>query len=364
MRIALIAAINNPIKMPFEGGVPTQVWWTTKKLVERGHDVTLFASGDSDQELPLLPIIDKSLFTKTAFRHADGKRFIDKVNRKLRSLTSLKTYKKLRSYLSEQGRFDIIHNHALFETPLLDAPLYAAPMVTTLHTPPFREITKGVKMAGAQKSSHFVSVSKSLAKVWEDYTPSTVIYNGVNIQDWTFQSSPDPKTAIWFGRITPQKAPHLAIQAAIKAGYKLDLYGKIVDRSYYDSEIAPLLATNDLINYGGSLSHAELAKKIGQAAVMINTPQWEEPFGLTFVEAMACGTPIATFESGAASEIITDKTGVIVPKNDINALATAIDKAAALKRAECHQHAEQNFSIDRMIDAYEKLYQGIVQKTA
>ena len=107
------------------------------------------------------------------------------------------------------------------------------------------------------------------------------------------------------------------------------------------------------------IDHKDLANEIGQASVMINTPTWEEPFGLTYIEAMACGTPIATFSSGATEEIITDKTGIIVPKGDVDGLSNAIKEAAKLKRKDARAHVEQNFTIDKMIDAYEAYYQTL-----
>lgn len=360
MKIALIASINNPTGTPFEGGVAVQVWWTAKMLIARGHDVTLFASGDSDPALNLSPIIGKSLFTNEGFRHADRKDFKSKMMRRLRSFVAANAYKKLSKRLEQDGSFDVIHNHALFDTPLLDAGRYKAPVVTTLHTPPFREIAKGVKVAGAAKTSRFIAVSHALAKDWADYTEAEVIYNGIDLSPWMFQPEALPKTAIWFGRITPQKAPHLAIEAAIRAGYRLDVYGGIVDQGYFETQVQPLIDSSELIHYRGRVSHAELAKAIGRASVMINTPLWEEPFGLTFVEAMACGTPVVTFKSGAAGEIIIPPTGLIVPKGDTYAMAAAMDKAAHLKRADCRTHVEMRFTIDKMIAAYEGVYAEMV----
>ena len=360
MKIALISAINNPTKQPFEGGIPAQVWWTATKLIERGHDVTLFASGDSDPDLPLFPIIEKSIFSEDKYRHADRSGFFDKINRFQRSLVVKQAYHKLSETLRNDSSFDIIHNNALHHTPLLHAASYKAPMITTLHTPPFKEIAKGVKLAAQRQHSHFVTVSNALIRDWDGYDLiPDVIYNGIDISKWAFNETPKKKTAIWFGRITPQKAPHMAVQAAREAGYKLKLFGNIVDETYFNEQVKPLLSPPN-VDYYGVLSHQKLAKEIGQASVMINTPQWEEPFGLTYIEAMACGTPVATFKSGASEEILTDKTGVIVPKDDVDGLADALDQAANLKRADCHKHVEKNFTIDRMIEAYEACYKKIL----
>lgn len=359
MKIAIIALINNPVAKPFEGGMETQIWWLARKLIDRGHDVTLFASGDSDPDLNLVPIIPQSLFKNSCFKAADGRTLKNKVDRKIRSFVAHSAYKKLGKHLSKEGGFDIIHNNSLFSTPLLDAHNYAAPVVSTLHTPPFREITKGVIEAGKKNTVQFVSVSQSLADTWSEFVTSEVIYNGLNVENWEFQAEPDPEQAIWFGRITPQKGTHLAVQAAIDAGYKLNVFGRIVDQTYYDEKVAPLIESSKSISYGGNLDHKELQRYIGQSSVMINTPVWDEPFGLTFVEAMACGTPVVTLESGAAKEIITDETGVIVPRDDFAGLVEAIKISASFDRKKCRQHVEENFSLDKMTDAYLDLYESL-----
>ncbi len=357
MKIALIAPINHPITPPFKGGLEAHTWWLAKKLIARGHKVTVFASGDSDPSLPLISIRHQSLFSTPWFQQADGKILKARIFRFLRNVETSRAYSKATKYIAAH-KFDIVHNNAIAAKPLRDVSFYNAPTVTILHTPIFREILRGVKAAG--KKSSYIAVSNHLAKSWRDFADATVIHNGINKDDWTFSETAKLCHAIWYGRMTKDKAPHDAIQAAIKAGYHLDLYGSSDDVEYFETQVSPLLNEKNIIHHGIA-NHETLHKKIGEASVMISTPHWDEPFGLTYIEALACGTPVATYQNGAVDEILDPKTSVVVPMRDIDALAAALDKAASLSRKDCRASFEEKFTIDRMIEKYEDFYKVMVR---
>ncbi len=357
MKIAIIAPINHPISRPFKGGLEAHTWWLTKEMAERGHDVKLFASGDSDPSLPLIKIRDTSLFSHSRFQQADGKSVKAKFFRLWRNLASRKSYMKATDYIAAHD-FDIVHNNAIAAKPLQDAARYKAPLVTVLHTPIFREILQGVKAAA--KNSAYIAVSIYLAKAWDRFADAAIIHNGIREDDWTFSKTAKPRHAIWYGRLTKDKAPHDAIKAAIKAGYTLDLFGSSDDAEYFERQIKPLLG-HDTIRYRGLADHATLNREIGDASVMIATPHWDEPFGLTYIEALACGTPVATYQNGAVDEILDAKTAVTVAKGDIDALAASLDKAAQLSRHDCRASFEEKFTINRMIGRYEDYYKAMIK---
>ena len=161
-------------------------------------------------------------------------------------------------------------------------------------------------------------------------------------------------TAVWFGRIVPEKGTHLAIQAAHRARLRLHLAGPVCDQRYFDEEVQPLLASGD--TYHGHLRHRELIDLIGMGSVFLCTPRWEEPYGLVVAEALACGTPVAAFRRGALPEILDINTGRFARADDVDSLAEAALEATTLKRMDCRQRAEQVASMERMVDEYVDLY--------
>jgi glycosyltransferase involved in cell wall biosynthesis len=224
---------------------------------------------------------------------------------------------------------------------------------------------------------------------WQSLVSVGVIYNGIDVQQWPLKNGGDEtaqgpilsrkkikgtlqtrreqpagqreKVALWYGRFVPEKAPHLAIQAARLAGYTLEMAGPVSDRTYFEQFVEPLIDQQRVI-YLGHLSQEQIRRSLSQASVLVNTPIWDEPYGLVYAEALASGTPIATFSSGATGEILTPKCGVIVKERTAEALAQAINAAARLSRADCRQRAMSFCHIDSMIDGYEYLYRQLIAR--
>jgi glycosyltransferase involved in cell wall biosynthesis len=168
---------------------------------------------------------------------------------------------------------------------------------------------------------------------------------------------PGGERAVWSGRLVPEKAPHLAIDAARSAGFAIDLVGPVQDHDYVAREVLPRLGP-DVVHHG-HLAGAELVRMIGSAAVAVVSPVWDEPYGLVAAEALACGTPVAAFARGALPEIVDDSCGALAAAGDVDALARAIGIAAGRDRTAARLRAETRCDVDRMVDSYEALYREL-----
>lgn len=349
MKIAIVGLLHHPIAEPFAGGMESHTWWLAKKLIEKGHEVTLFASGDSDPTLGLVPCIETAFATHPKAKTISG-----------RQACNMSAYAGVIRQIC-QGDFDVIHNNALHPFLLLSAADLPVPMLNVLHTPPYKELAAAVKYAAARNNSGrlaAVAVSQSLAAEWSGIITSSVVYNGIEVNSWPFAAGVLPHQALWYGRIVPEKAPHLAIAAALKAGYSIKFAGPIANIDYFEENVVPLMATGQ-VQYLGHLSHAQIKQALCEASVLVNTPLWQEPYGLVYAEALAAGTPVATFDSGASKEILDQRCGVVVSEKTVDALAEAIATAAQLSRHDCRQRALSFCHIDHMISGYERLYRQL-----
>ncbi len=352
MKIAVVSLLHHPIAEPFAGGMESHTWWLAKKLIERGHEVTLFASGDSDPALGLMPCIDTAFVTNPQARTILG-----------RQACNMSAYASVIRQIC-QDKFDVVHNNALHPFLLLSAADLPIPMLSVLHTPPYPELAAAVQCAAARNTAGklaAVAVSQSLADDWKPLIATDVIYNGIEVDSWPFVPHTPSRRALWYGRIVPEKSPHLAIRAALGAGYAIQIAGPIGSPAYFEEAVLPLI-DGEQVRYLGHLSHAEIKRSLSQASVFVNTPLWQEPYGFVYAEALASGTPVATFDSGAAGEILNERCGVIVKEKTVAALSRAIGVAAQLSRRDCRQRAETFCHIDLMIESYERQYQRLIHR--
>lgn len=354
MKIALIAHLKYPVAEPYRGGLEMHTHILTEELMARGHDVTLFALKDSDTRFK---VVEPPL--ESICRDGGTGLFEEHIAREHQFINKLHAYMWVIQQIQE-GDFDVVHNNCLHFYPLSVAHTLPCPMVTVLHTPPFPSLQSGALLANKYLGNRFVSISHSLGRDWSDYVSNyELVYNGIAVDNWAYRSVARPKTAVWVGRFCPEKGPEYAIEAARLAGYHLKMAGSIYDQAYFDARIAPRLGPR--VEYVGLLDHRELSDLIGCSAVGLFTSTWDEPFGLVLPEMLACGTPVAAFDSGAAAEVLDDGCGVIVPKKDFVALAAALPAAAALNRADCRARAAEHFPIGRMIDGYERIYRKLAR---
>lgn len=338
MKIALLAPLRYPVRQPYAGGVEMHSHLLAKELRARGHEITLFAHPESDESFGLrpFPLAEGAGLGATVF-----------------------AYRRVMKELAK-GDFDLVHNNSLHFLPPLLAGTLPFPMVTTLHTPPYRSFQLTASLTRKTASQQYVSISRFIQAQWSGLIgESIVVHNGIQLAEWPYSPVAVPGTAVWFGRFTPEKGAEYAIEAAQRAGYRLTLAGPVYDQRYFDQKIRPRL--NEQITYAGHLNQPELASLVGRSAVGLVTSVWDEPFGLAYVEMAACGTPVAAFDSGAAREIITDQCGVLVAKRDVAALAQVLGELPRKERSACRQHIEAHFPVSRMVEGYLEVYEGIIR---
>jgi glycosyltransferase involved in cell wall biosynthesis len=345
VRIALLAHARQPVAQPFRGGMEACVWHLAEGLAARGHDVVLFASGDSDPRFaidPVLPVHHEASHPGREHRgDADLVAHVDA------------GYAAALDRIAAGG-FDVLHNNSLSRLPLERRRTAAVPTVTSLHVPPYDALRWFVHASLAPAHRITVTSHAQSQAWWPEGTPAAVcvLHNGIDPAAWPYRAHGDGSAA-WCGRIAAAKGPHHAIAAARRAGVPLTLYGPVEEPDYWAACIAPALG--GAIRYGGHLGSDALAAALGAASVFLFTPCWDEPFGLVAIEAMACGLPVAGFAMGAAAEVVGE-AGVLVPPEDEEALARAIEAALRIPRAVPHARVQRLFTRARWLDRCEALY--------
>ncbi|MBM4479625.1 glycosyltransferase [Prescottella equi] len=357
LRIAIIASSRHPIRQPFAGGLESHVWHLARALERVGHQVTLFAADGSDADVASGNLRVRSFRPS---RLASG----DPSMPHPEFLADHHAYLGLMLELAEHGadRFDVVHNHSLHYLPLAMAPTLTVPMVSTLHTPPTPWLESATALTGGV-GVDFVAVSGHTAAAWESVvkTPIRVVPNGVDTDAWPLGGGGDG--AVWFGRITEEKGTHLAIDAAERAGISLRIAGPVSDPAYFRTAVEPRLRAG-VVDYLGHLPCADLARLVGDCAVSLVTPDWDEPYGLVVAESLSCGTPVVAFARGGIPEIVDRESGRLVPPGDIGAMASAIADAAMLPRARVRARALAACSETAMVSAYERCYRLAVSRSA
>jgi glycosyltransferase involved in cell wall biosynthesis len=350
MNIGILTHIKHPIREPFAGGLEAFTFDMTQMLRKRGHRVELFAHPDSSPQLKVQPMQLARHYRPESRRH-------DHDTLSTEFIAEHHAYMDCLQRIDQYG-FDVVFNNSLHYVPITFSGSMRTPMLTVLHTPPFFELINAVAAQHERGGGHYCTVSANNAASWADLIPTChVIPNGIDLQFWRPADGAIGEHAIWYGRLVADKGLHLAIDAARAAGMALKVAGQATDASYFSEYIQPRLGGD--IQYLGHLPRSRLVDEVGRAAVCLVTPCWDEPFGLVVAEALACGTPIAAFSRGAIPELLTADTGIMVPANDVPALAQAILAARVLDRRACRRHAEASWSMDRMIAGYESLLSGL-----
>jgi len=315
LRVLVVAPSRYPLRQPHAGGLEACVWDRVRWLRARGHEVTLCAAegsdflGEADEFRLPAPEWDRPEDASDSGYPAG---YTDAVDTALDAALD-----RLRA---DRDRYDVVDNHSLHAGPILWSRDADIPVVTTLHTPPLEPMLDAA--ARVRDSAHrFVAVSQTTARALSiEGVDSFVFANGVDTDRWT--RGPGGTQWVWSGRIVPEKAPHLAIEAARTAGAQLVVAGRIGDVDYFHQEVAPRLGAH--ARYVGALRQPELCRVVGESAVALVTPMWEEPFGLVIAEALATGTPVAAFDIGGVSEVLEGmpSTAIVTP-GDVTALAHA-----------------------------------------
>ncbi len=333
------------------GGMEAHSWHLAAGLEKRGHDVVLFAAGDSDPRFAIDPVLSEHYERTFPWaEHRGSAPLIAHVDAGFAAACDR----------IAAGGFDVVHNNSLHRFPLQRAKAGAVPTVTSLHVPPFDALHWFVKDS-AGPMHHLTVTSAGQLRAWfPDGAPAqtSVLHNGIDPAAWPFCPSGDG-SAVWSGRITPNKGTHLAIAASRRAGVSLTLFGTIEDRDYWRALVEPELGGS--IRYGGHLHAQALACELGRASVFLFTPCWDEPFGLVAIEAMACGLPVASFDEGAAREVIAE-AGVTAAPGAVRDLADAVSQAMAIDRHVPRRRVLAHFTQDIWLDGCESLYARVQQR--
>ena len=339
LKIAQIAPIIERVPPKKYGGTERVVHTLTEELVKRGHDVTLFASGDSITKGKLESIYPRGL--------REG-RFKDMYG--INNLTLLHTGWAYEN----QDNFDIIHDHMAPHTlPLANIAL--TPVVMTVHGPFTPE---NRKLFTTLRGPHIVTVSQSQAYPVPNINHAGTVYNGLAMGHYPFGAEPG-KYLLYVGRISMEKGVHFAIETALQLDIPLIMAAKVeaVDRPYFHEYIEPWLS--DRIRWVDEVDEDERNKLMSGALCFLHPVTWREPFGLTLIEAMACGCPVVAFNRGAIPEIIkTGETGYVV--EDVETMIEAVGNIGAIDRARCRAHALKHFNAEKMADGYEAVYRKML----
>ena len=339
MRIAQVAPLYESVPPQLYGGTERIVSYITEELVALGHEVTLYAAGDSKTKAKLVSVCPESL------RLAKG------------CIDTLSHHQVMLEMISRDfPRYDIIHFHIDY-LHFLTSRLLGLRTLTTLHGR--LDIPDLKPLYAAFPDMPVVSISDSQRRPLPEANWAGTVKHGLPEQLLPF--TPEPKDYFAFvGRISPEKRVDRAIEIATALGVKLRVAAKVdnADRQYFEREIEPLFK-NPLVEYIGEIGESDKAEFVGKARALLFPIDWPEPFGLVMIEAMACGTPVVAFNHGSVPEVMKDGvTGFIV--HDMPGAIAAARRVGELDREKVRGHFEQCFTAARMARDYVKLYERTI----
>jgi glycosyltransferase involved in cell wall biosynthesis len=337
MRIAQVAPLYESVPPKLYGGTERVVAYLTEALVNLGHDVTLYASGDSETNARLRAMCPRSLRLDP------------------RSVDSLADHVYMaEAVFRESTEFDIIHSHIDY----IGYPFWRrmrAPHITTLHGR--LDIPNLLNLYREFNDMPVVSISRHQREPLMGANWVATVAHGLPEHLYTFREEPGRYLA-FLGRISPEKRADLAIEIARRAGISLKIAAKVdrMDRAYFESTIKPLLHGPE-VEYVGEIGEHEKDEFLGNALALLFPIDWPEPFGLVMIEAMACGTPVIARRFGSVPEVIHAETGVIV--DDLKDAVRAVDRVRGLSRKHCREVFEKKFTAARMARDYLAAYERI-----
>ncbi|MDB5050405.1 MAG: glycosyl transferase [Fibrobacteres bacterium] len=338
MRIAQLSPLFESVPPKLYGGTERIVHYLTEELVRQGHQVTLFASGDSKTSAELVPGWDFAL--------------------RLGNVSDPLAHHLLmvEKFFQRSGDFDAIHSHLDYLPFPMIRRYPGVPVVTTLHgrldlpelQPMYREFREipVVSISGSQREP----------VAWANWQGT--VHHGLPPDLYRFHPKPGSYLA-FLGRISPEKRPDLAISIAVRSGMPLKIAAKVdaPDREYFRTHIEPLLS-HPLIEFMGEICEERKNEFLGNALALLFPVDWPEPFGLVMIEAMACGTPVIALRRGSVPEVLREGVSGFIVEDEEEAV-TAVAAVAMLDRAACRAHFEENFTVKRMADDYQRIYASL-----
>jgi glycosyltransferase involved in cell wall biosynthesis len=316
------------------------VSYITEELVRRGHEVTMFASGDSRTGARLIPCCNQAL----------------RLSGKPQLGASLQLAMLAKAFDKEREPFDIIHSHIDYWTFPFSS-ITGAPTVSTMHGR--MDIDDLHPIYQRFPRAALVSISNSQRLPLPNLNWVETVYHGIPRDLLKFNARPGQYLA-FIGRISPEKRPDLAIEIARRSGVPLKIAAKVdvVDRQYFEAVIKPLIQPPH-VEYIGEINDAEKSEFLGGARALLFPIDWPEPFGLAMVEALACGTPVIARPCGSVPEVMKPGVSGFVAA-DIADMAAAVHKIDAIPREQCRRYFEERFTVEKMVDKYERVYGRLI----
>ena len=338
MRIAQIAPLHEAVPPKLYGGTERVVSFLTEELVAQGHDVTLFASGDSVTSAKLEPVWPRALRLDPTIRDAIAPHML-----------MMETVRR------QADEFDVLHFHLDYWSFSLFS-RQRTPYVTTMHGR--LDLPEWVPLFNMFPNAPLVSISDAQRRPLPQARYVSTVLHGLPENLLTPQ--PGPKDYLAFlGRIAPEKGPDRAIRIARACGIPLKIAAKVdrVDQAYFDEVIRPMLAGGG-VEMIGEINDAQKPEFLSGAKALLMPIDWPEPFGLVMIEAMACGTPVIAFNRGSVPEIVEDGVSGFIVEDERGAMS-AVNRLSTLSRATVRQRFEDRFTARRMAKDYLAIYRSL-----
>jgi len=342
MRIAQISPLFEAVPPKLYGGTERVVYWLTEELVAMGHDVTLFASGDSTTSATLAPMRNEAL----------------RLDPSVKDWVAC-YYKMVEDIYRRKDEFDVLHFHIDY-FPLQLFSRQNVPFLTTIHGR--LDVKEFVETYGTFKDCPFVSISDSQRRPIPHLNWVRTVLHGMQGHILTPQPVKQ-EYAAFLGRISPEKRCDRAIEIATRAGMKLKIAAKVdnADKEYWDTVIKPLVDSHPNVEYIGEINDSQKPEFLSGAHALLFPIDWPEPFGLVMIESMACGTPVIAFECGSVPEVMEDGlTGYVV--NNVDDAVDRLKNIGRLSREGVRRRFDERWTSRRMAEDYVNVYEELIAK--
>lgn len=339
MKIAQVSPLYESVPPKFYGGTERVVSYLTEELVRQGHDVTLFASGDSETRARLVPVTPQSMRLSDCF------------------IDTIAHFTVMVEQVAQMSRqFDVIHFHIdYFHFPVSRRCSYCH--LTTLHGR--LDIADLVPLYHEFHDMPVVSISNAQRTPIPNANWQATIHHGLPEERYQFFPGPG-KYLAFLGRISPEKRLDRAIEIAGRAGLPLKVAAKVdkADRDYFEAQIKPLLSQSH-VEFIGEIGEAQKNEFLGNAIALLFPIDWPEPFGLVMIESMACGTPVIAFRAGSVAEVMVPGLSGFVCSS-IHEAVDGVHKVQDLDRADCRRVFEERYTVARMAREYVEVYHHLL----
>jgi glycosyltransferase involved in cell wall biosynthesis len=339
MKIAIISKLWESTSAESTGGTGVAIGNLVNGLSDKGHEITLFATGDSKTKAKELVSVRKKPY--------------------INDYSEIQEFANIAGAFKREKDFDIIHC-AVEHKSLFFSDIGQTPVLHSIRYGEFFEQEMDILKKYSQEN--FVGISKAIVKKFNFLNFQGIIYNGLDLRNFPWQEE-SQDYLVFLARVSPQKGPHLAIKVAKELNKKLIIAGKISagDKEYLDKHFWPYI-DNEQIIYKGEIGFKEKIELLRNAKCLLHPIEnIFEAFGMSLIEAQALGTPVVSYDNGSPLEVINNnKTGYIV--NNYDEMIEAVKSIDKIKRKDCRVWVEENFYLEKMVEAYEKLYKKIIDK--